>query len=314
MIPKIPFAFVVGCPRSGTTLLQRMLNNHPDLAVCNDTHFIPAGLNRKKPGGDPCLTSEMVDRVRNYRRIHRLGLAASAFDRAAENANTSGEFVTALYAEVARIQGKPLAGEKTPDYARYLPLLEDLFPWAKFVHIIRDGRNVALSILEWATKRGSGPAKFELWRDQPIAVCALWWRWLVTTGRTDGDKLGPARYREIVYENLVALPEPEIIGLTDFLELPYSSSMLDYHVGRIRSEPGLSAKKAWLPPTKGLRDWRTEMEEQDVELFEAIGGDLLAELGYERSTYHFSSKIKSLTRDCIGWWEQKKGPLVAVRP
>ena len=71
------------------------------------------------------------------------------------------------------MHGKPLAGEKTPDYARNLPLLHSLFPWAKFVHLIRDGRNVALSTLEWANE-GKGPGRIGLWQEEPVAVCSWW--------------------------------------------------------------------------------------------------------------------------------------------
>jgi hypothetical protein len=58
--------------------------------------------------------------------------------------------------------------------------------------------------------------------------------------------------------------------------------MLTFHVGRARHEPGLSAKKAWLPPTQGLRDWRVQLSHDDQQLFEALAGDLLSQLGYER--------------------------------
>jgi len=66
---------------------------------------------------------------------------------------TYREFVTALYDTFAHQNGKPLAGEKTPDYVRRLPLLHALFPWSRSVHIVRDGRNVALSLIDWATPR-----------------------------------------------------------------------------------------------------------------------------------------------------------------
>ena len=169
-----PYLFVVGCPRSGTTLLQRMLDQHPQLAVSNDTHFIPRAIEGLTEGTDLPLTPELIERVRGYRRFPRLGLSEAAVSGAAAKARTYGEFVSALYFEFGRMHGKPLAGEKTPDYVRYLPLLHALFPWVRTVHIIRDGRDVTLSTLEWAPE-DRGPGRYDLWREEPVAVCALWW-------------------------------------------------------------------------------------------------------------------------------------------
>jgi len=299
-----PYVFVVGCPRSGTTLLQRMLDHHPQLAVANDSHFIPRAIGDITDKTDPPLTPELVERVRCYRRFTRLGLSDVIVFEAAERAQTYSEFVSALYSEYGRLHGKPLAGEKTPDYVRYLSLLHALFPWVRSIHIIRDGRDVALSTLEWA-REDKGPGRFELWREEPVVVCALWWCWQVITGMEDGKALGPDRYREIKYEDLIARPDEILRGITVFLELPYCREMLDYHLGKISYEPGLSAKKAWLPPTPGLRDWRTQMTERDVELFEAIAGDFLFALGYERRVNTISPGITAVAKRCQMWWDSE---------
>jgi hypothetical protein len=278
-----PYVFLVGCPRSGTTLLQRMLDHHPRLAVANDTHFIPHGVDRKVGKIDPPLTSAIVDRVRTYRRFYRLGLPDEAVEAAASGARTYSEFVSALYDELGRSRGKPLAGEKTPSYVRQLPYLHALFPSARVVHIIRDGRDTALSALEWATET-KGPGKLPLWQDEPIGVCALWWRRHVRSGRSEGERLGRSTYYEVRYERLVPDAAHELRHVAAFLDLEYSPQMAAFHVGKTRSDPGLSAKHAWLPPTPGLRDWQTDMAERDIVLFETLAGDLLDELGYERMT------------------------------
>jgi hypothetical protein len=298
-----PYVFVVGCPRSGTTLLQRMLDNHPLLAVSNDTHFIPKALSGSP--GDPSLTRELVERARSYHRFGRLGLSQQAVDEAARQAATYSEFVSGLYSAVARMNGKPLAGEKTPDYVRNIPLLHALFPRARFVHIVRDGRDVALSALNWA-KPDKGPGRSELWKEQPVAVCALWWRRMVSAGSRDGVPLGSGVYAQLSYEDLVADAEVLLRSASAFLGLEYSPEMLSYYRGRTRREPGLSTKRAWLPPTSGLRDWRSQMPASDVELFEAIAGDLLAELGYERAFETISPSVAAVAERCEAWWEDEK--------
>lgn len=306
-----PHVFVVGCPRSGTTLLQRMLDNHPQLALANDTHFIPRVLEKTMPaavddalsGRPVSLTSELVEAVRGYHRFARLDLCDEAVDRAIDRSSTYGELVANLYGELARRDGKPLAGEKTPDYVRRMPLLHALCPQARFVHIYRDGRDVALSLLQWATPT-KGPGRFKLWANEPIAVCALWWQWLVSAGRTAGAGLGESLYLEISYEQLVDRSSAMLTRIADFLDLPMTPNMLAYHVGKIRTDKGLSAKKAWLPPTSGLRDWRNQMPPRDVELFEALAGDTLEELGYERSLNDISPEVASTATECRAWWDK----------
>jgi len=298
---KNPYLFLVGCPRSGTTLLQRMLDNHPQLAVANDSHFIPRAPGPIGPGTRPPLTAELVERVLGYPRFRRLGLEESVARGAAARASTYEDFVSELYSEHARLHGKELAGEKTPDYVRYLPFLHALFPDARIIHIIRDGRDVALSMLEWA-RADKGPGKLALWLEAPVAVCALWWRWQVETGRRDGAQLPPGLYREVWYENLVLHPGETLRSLAVFLSLPFAHEMVSFHEGKTRPDPQLSAKEAWLPATPGLRDWRKEMPPRDLELFEAIAGDLLSELGYERKFDEIALGTAATARECEALW------------
>src|ERR671931_1031811 len=93
-----PYVFVVGCPRSGTTLLQRMLDSHPQLAVANDTEFIAAAIEGIRPRRDLPLTAEIVERIREFRTpggrgFDRLGLPDGALEAAAAGARTYPELV-----------------------------------------------------------------------------------------------------------------------------------------------------------------------------------------------------------------------------
>jgi hypothetical protein len=123
------------------------------------------------------------------------------------------------------------------------------------------------------------------------------------TGRRDGADLGPKRYLEVRYDELVEDSERTLRRVAEFLELPTSTQMLESHLGRTRLTRGLDSKAAWLPPTPGLRDWRTQMSNRDIELFEALAGDLLAELGYERTVERFSPEIAAVASYCERWWD-----------
>jgi hypothetical protein len=298
-----PYLFIVGCTRSGTTLLQRMLDHHPQLAVANEARFMLRVAENGAREFDPPLSAEMKEWVVTHRRFPKLALPVQAVSKAAESSRTYGEFASALYAEYGNLHGKSLAGEKTPRYVRYLPLLHTIFPWVKTIHLIRDGRDVALSTLDWARGGDKGPGRFRLWRKSPVAACALWWRWQVSSGRLDGADLGPQRYHEVKYEELVEAPEETLRQITNFLQLDYAPQMLAYYEGRVQYGGRLSAKSAWLPPTPGLRNWQTEMNEEDVKLFEAIAGDLLLAIGYKRAFKNISPEIGVFAEKYRNHWE-----------
>jgi Sulfotransferase family len=280
-----PYVFVVGCPRSGTTLLQRMLDAHPGLAMINQTRWIADWYERRTGlTADGQVTPELLDRLYQNRHYTKLGIERRALEERLGLPSAKvpyARFVSAVFDLYGEAQGIGPVGEKAPRYVSKLPVLDGLFPETRFVHIIRDGRDVALSVAAW--KKGAGVARrMSTYADQPIATIALWWEWRVRLGREAGIPLGPERYCEVRYESLVADPAGECEALCRFLELPYDDAMLRFHEGRTKEDPRLDAKKAWRPVTAGLRDWRTQMAREDVERFEAAAGGLLEELGYER--------------------------------
>jgi hypothetical protein len=105
------------------------------------------------------------------------------------------------------------------------------------------------------------------------------------------------------YDDLVEHPEARLRELAEFLELPDATEMAAYHVGMTSHRPGLSAKKAWLPPTAGLRNWRRDLSPRDQAMFEALAGDLLADLGYVRTVDTFSSDVIEVAERCRTLWE-----------
>ena len=161
-------------------------------------------------------------------------------------------------------------------YMRHLGLIERLFPDAQYVHLIRDGRDAALAFLDmpegvvtrtWAHPRS--PAGF-----------ACEWRTEVRRARDLGRRLGLSRYLEIRYEDLVADTEGAVRSICDFAGIPFEPAMLEY-AGAVDVSAKPHHQRLLQPPTRGVRNWRTQMSRADALAFEAIAGDLLAELGYE---------------------------------
>jgi hypothetical protein len=136
-----------------------------------------------------------------------------------------------------------------------------------------------------------------------LATTALWWRWLVRSGRRDGAVLGPALYHEVRYELLVSDPQAVLREVADFLALPFAEEMLHYHEkSKKRTRPGARHR---LPPTPGMRDWSAQMKHCDVELFELLAGDLLAELGYECPSGSPDDATRAAAEHCRQWWSLK---------
>lgn len=306
-----PAAFIVGCPRSGTTLLLRMLDSHPLIAVANDTHWVPRVLEKQRPrqllsllnGISVRLDPGLVESVVSYHRFWRMGLDEPAARAAAYGCGTYAEYVARLYSLFAESRGKTLALEKTPDYVRNIPMLHALCPSAKFIHLVRDGRDVALSLRDWATKT-KGPGKLARWDDQPLGVAALWWQWLVLQGRTDGAQLPQGLYLEISYESLLADAPGVMRTICEFLAIPFEPGMLQFYLGRSRTDEGLSAKSAWLPPTQGLRSWRTQMNDMEMALCGRLAREGLRQFDYEASEGQLAEEIAPLADELQAWWDE----------
>ena len=280
-----PYLFIVGCPRSGTTLLQRMVNAHPSIAITPESHWIPKF--PTKPWcetSDGAITKKLRRRLMAHPKFGRLGMMRKHWKRVAPK----GEPISyaGLVSRIFDLYGhrfkKPLVGDKTPDYVRRIGILHRLWPAARFVHVIRDGRDVAISMQEWPKVRPR-PGDFPTWQQDPVSTAAWWWDQNVRRGRQAGLALGPELYHEVRYESLVSRPRETSEALAEFLHVPFDEAMLHFHENPRGNDPGLELKRAGLPITAGLRDWRREMLRDAVERFEAMAGELLDLLGYPRA-------------------------------
>jgi hypothetical protein len=275
-----PYVFVVGCPRSGTTLLSRIGDSHRELAIIRELHWLPRWWEQRvglTPDG--LVTRELVVQLCAHKRFPRLEVEPAAIGALVRGNGPKdyARFVSDLFDLHGDAKGKAHVGEKTPAYVRSLPLLHTLWPQARIVHLIRDGRDVALSLLEWCGDRRAA-GRFPTWREDPVTTAALFWEWNVRLGRDSAGFLGPQRYSEMRYEALVGDPQRECEELCRFLGLAFDPAMLRFHKGQTRSKKSGPRR----PVTPGLRRWRDQLPSGDVARFEAAAGELLEELGYER--------------------------------
>jgi hypothetical protein len=266
--------FIVGCPRSGTSLLRNLLRSHPHLTFPRESHFIPAFY---RAYGNPRNSSEAIRLARRILGIHwiqdwNLNIEADALS----GERTFAGMVSRLFAEYARTQHKERWGDKTPQYVTEIPTLREIFPASKIIHIYRDGRDVALSWL----RVGFDPHN--------LFTAARLWRTYVSAGRIVGQNLPEAAYAEVRYETLLSQPEETMREVCAFVGEPYDPAVLRLDsLERMRWRRLIARRRAHNMISRvaivgsNTNKWKEEMPVQDRILFESVAGDLLGELGYE---------------------------------
>jgi hypothetical protein len=274
MTASAPPLLLLGVRRSGTTLLRVILDRSPSIAVPDESYFVPQLAARHRGGID---VGAFVDDLGRIGTIAEWEVDPERVRERLHQGMPTGAAIAAVYETYAADRGKERWGDKTPMYMEYLQLLERLFPDALYVHLVRDGRDAAVSFLAMpegvVTRTWAHP--------RSAADFACQWRTEVEAARGLGTRVG-SRYREVRYETLVAEPQAELERICAFAGLEFDPVMLGYAddptVKRRPHQQRLSR-----PPTPGVRDWRNELAPEDVEAFEDVAGELLATLGYPLS-------------------------------
>jgi hypothetical protein len=275
-----PF-FIVGSARSGTTMLRLIMNAHGDVAVPPESRFIT----ELWSGEEEVEVRPLLDTLSGHPRFVAWDVPIEAVAeelRGIERAKYT-EVMAAPYRAYARLQGKRRWGDKTPRYVEDIPLLARLWPDARFVHLVRDGRNVALSYADVPF----GPKN--------VARAAALWSRRVSEGIAVGRTLGHRRYVEVRYEDLVEDAEGEVKEICDFLEIDFDPGMLDYTErarGAILPRAAQYNPHVTQEPISEVRSWERDMPHNLVEIFEAVGGPTLSELGYERRYPHPGTRAR----------------------
>ena len=284
-----PSPFVVGATRSGTTLLRLMLDAHPQIAIPSETHFIPELVAaREKHGASP---EQMLELMVSHRRWGDFQMEPEELEAAWAKLDplTGPSAVRAFYRLYAAKLDKPEArwGDKTPGYIKSMREIQTYLPEARFIHLIRDGRDVALSVLK------------QDWGPQSIEAAAEKWRSRVLRGRAQQPYLG--FYIEVKFEDLILHTERELRRICEHIDLDFDPAMLAYHetaekrlqekaraLPRAHGAPQAAEKrlashaKTFEPPNPDLiGTWKQKMSPEDRAAYESLAGDLLAELGYE---------------------------------
>jgi len=273
--------FVLGCPRSGTTVLYHMLLSAGNFAVYRAESNVFSVLQPRF--GDLRFESNRRELLRywlNSKLFQVSGLDADALrERVLRDCHGAGDFLRGVMEEIARSQRVERWADCTPDHLLYIAEIKREIPNALIVHIIRDGRDVALS---YAKQGWAHPFPWD--RNQQLAVASLYWEWIVKRGRAFGRRLG-GDYCEVHYEDLVQNPRETLRGLSDFVgqELDYDR-IQQIRIGSV-SEPNSSfSAGAAGGDFRPVRRWAEQMSPEQLRICEALIGDLLRDLGYGKTT------------------------------
>jgi hypothetical protein len=275
-----PF-FIVGSARSGTTLLRVILNAHPRVTVPPESRFI---VELWRDSSD-VEVARFLAALQEHRQFQSWNLSIDAV-KAELGDRVTVPYATAIecvYDAYAKWVGKERWGDKTPRYVEHIPFISELFPDARFVHLVRDGRDVALSYANVPF----GP--------KTVAKAAALWARRVRLGVTEGRRLGSDRYLEVRYEDLVETPEATTKALSEFLGIGFVPEMMEYT--EKAPEFVLDKAKTYNPkvlekPSKNSR-WEAEMPSAHEEAFEAVAGDVLDLFGYPRRFPTPSARAKA---------------------
>jgi Sulfotransferase family len=266
-----PPVVILGVSRSGTTLLKEMLDGSSELAIPSESYFIPQLWDRHGPRPDPDAILEDLGRIA---RVREWGVTPDDVRRRLPKEPSFRDVILPVYRSYAERQGKSRFGDKTPAYMQHLELVDSVFPGAQYVHIVRDGRDAALSFLDMRRR-----PRFNWARPRGLRGFACQWDLEVRAARDFGASTARGRYLELRYEDLVAEPRRHLQEVCEFLDLALEPRMLEYH-REVTPEALHDHPRLAEPPTPGGRDWRQQLEPEETEHFEAIAGPLLEELDY----------------------------------
>ena len=281
-----PPVFIVGCPRSGTSYLYHLLLSAGGFAefrtqmnVFDVLEPIYGNLSIAKN-----KTKMMNDWLRS-KAFKVSGLdAAEIKAKVLSDCGSVSDFLRIVMEEVARKQGVDRWIDSTPTNIPHLLRIKKEFPEARIVHIIRDGRDVALSL---ARRGWSRPLPWD--RGKPLLAAGLYWEWIVRKGRKLGAAVKPD-YLEVRYEALVTQPVDVLLRLATFLERE-----LDYErirrvgVGSVTTPLTAFKEELAAGAFEPVGRWKSKFPPEQFPLFECMVGSYLQELGYTCSSREISN-------------------------
>lgn len=265
--------FIGGCPRSGTTMLGSLLGSHPSGATLPESQFKVEAMR----GGT--IDASAKARARNLKQLmqshrfmgwHTALSAVKTEDLEEESYRQQIDLLVSAYLGTIGKDDADFVVDDTPSNKSFFLTLGELYPGARFIHIIRDGRAVANSVLQ----RDWGP--------NTILLAAYWWQYHLVHGLAAEESLGAERILRVRYEDVLDNPQGELTRICAWLGIEYSERMLEPSANTLDVRAATFNTLASRGPEAGrAHAWRGTLSSRQIEVFESATRDMLSYLGYE---------------------------------
>jgi hypothetical protein len=309
--------FIIGRGRSGTTWLRATLNSHPEILCWGEGRFFERSFKREDferlrlenipPSSLYCAILES----RSLRSWINRSVWANGKEADTHLINLTRLAIDYFLAEQLSKTNKRIVGDKTPFVsAEIVGEISTIYPEAKVIHIIRDGRDVAVSLIHhmWNHAKNEGgiydlepeelekrhayrkgsliPPAESLFTKERLVRIATDWSTEVGKATQDAPTLLRGNYTEVRYENLLERPIKEVRRLLKFLGADSSEETAKRCVERAGFERSTNRERGQEDSSSRSRkgvagDWKETFTEEDKRVFKEAAGDLLIELGYE---------------------------------
>ncbi|MGK0173698.1 MAG: hypothetical protein ACI9AT_000058 [Ulvibacter sp.] len=281
--------FVVGVDRSGTTLLNMMLDSHPDMFITYEQRTIINFYEKLSYYGD--LTVEensirLINDILNDANVKLNFPTATLANFNVKECNSFAHIIKSLYSVVLKNNNKLIWGDKDPIYTEHIETLHEIFPDAKFIHLVRDGRDVALSLMT------------KTWGPNTFSSAIKFWEKNVQITRRLLKMLDSAQTIELKYEYLVQSPEENLQQLCSFLQLEYSEKMLNSYSEKALDNNQIKARISGVhknildrPNVTHTYKWKKTLSPVDQAIAWEYAGDELKHFRYEHGVTRHPFKV-----------------------
>lgn len=301
-----PPIFEIGVARSGTTILSLILDSHPCIAIPYESHFFVDYYRNREVLEEKLQDNEgkreVVRGILNEKYVKQWDYTPTLEEVDLSKCVDLASTIRTVFESYARYHGKYVWGDNTPSYISHINVLNELFPDSKFIHIVRDGRDVALSLMsQWF-----GPDDF---------VSALnFWRERVVIGRKMLSMLPEERVFTLKMEDLASEPESTLRALCDFLDISFTAEMLNSFNKKAAAKVGdrIDEHHAGLSgplDIENVTKWDKELSKADQALAWEQAGSELRELGYPQGyKRHWAKPIRKIQHrayEAIKWRQNR---------
>ncbi|MHA1381634.1 MAG: sulfotransferase family protein [Candidatus Helarchaeota archaeon] len=286
-----PYFFIIGSQRSGTTLLRLLLNSHSNVAVPTESTFLMPFLRKRKILNSNPLPYNEKKRIIQYlsrnSQFSKWKISESVLTEKMGNSLTMKELISILYETFALRYDKLICGDKSPTFIRKLGVISKTFPKAKFIHIVRDGRDTYLSLRK---KKASGT--------NSVTLSAFEWyiknNLIIRQMRNMKNQ-----FLTIRYEDLIIDPKKELKRICNFLNISYENKMLEFWKQSNKFIANHHSRKIFKPiDNSNAFKWKKELRNKEIIKYTYFAAKILKKFNYETN----QKKISLVTK--FIWWTE----------